>query len=245
MTDLAGKVLIVTETHRGSGAAAARLFAERGAKVVLAGRDEQALSKLAADLAWDEFEAFPVATDISDVAAVERLVAAAIDRYGRLDGAFNCVEDAARGRDAFAEIDPREFDRILKVNLRSVFLCLRCELRRLTAGGAVVNFSSSAGLGGASGTAAYSAATYGVIGLTRAAVHDYGSKGIRINTIAAEPIAEGGEVAASEQIGHRGAQRLLPRVGRDEEIAQLAGWLISDAASMVNGAVISIESVSG
>jgi A-factor type gamma-butyrolactone 1'-reductase (1S-forming) len=250
MSELAGKVLVVTGADRGSGASAARLFAERGASVVLGGRDEQALSELAAEIAWDEGEALQVPTDVTRLSAVEHLIAAAIDRYGRLDGAFNCARIAARRRDSLDQIDPHEFEDALTVNLRSVFFCLRCELRWLTAGGAVVNICSSTTPLGASGTAAQSAATHGVIGLARAAAHDYGSKGLRINTIAAGPVAtENGVVTTSEEIRPHGVQALTP--GRamtneeiavtNEEIAQLAGWLLSDAASMVNGAVISID----
>jgi NADP-dependent 3-hydroxy acid dehydrogenase YdfG len=93
VTCLADKVLIITGASRGIGAAAARLFAEPGATVVLAARDEHALTELASEIAWDDREAYPVPTDVTNASAVERLVAATVDRYGRLDGAFNNAGD--------------------------------------------------------------------------------------------------------------------------------------------------------
>jgi NAD(P)-dependent dehydrogenase (short-subunit alcohol dehydrogenase family) len=245
MTDerlLAGKVLIVTGASRGIGAAAARLFARRGATVVAAARDEQALAAAAAEIGRAGGEATALATDVTDPDAVERLVATTLERFGRLDGAFN---NAGQGHlpTPLAELDPTEFTRVLDVNLVGVFLCLRAELPRLAAGGAIVNMSSSAGLSGAPGMSAYSAAKHGVIGLTRTAALDYGPKGVRVNALAPGPIlTEDGIGAAPAGIRQEVAQALpLRRLGTRDEVAELAAWLLSDAASFVNGATISID----
>jgi NAD(P)-dependent dehydrogenase (short-subunit alcohol dehydrogenase family) len=245
MTDdrlLAGKVLIVTGASRGIGASAARLFADRGAAVVAAARDERALAAVAAEIRRAGGEASAVPTDVTDPDAVERLVASTIERFGRLDGAFNNAGQGHRPT-PLAEFDPTEFARTLEVNLLGVFLCLRAELRRLAARGAIVNMSSSAGLSGAPGMSAYSAAKHGVIGLTRTAALDYGPQGIRINAIAPGPIlTEGGIGAAPAEIQGQVARTLpLKRLGTPDEIAELAAWLLSDAASFVNGAIISID----
>jgi NAD(P)-dependent dehydrogenase (short-subunit alcohol dehydrogenase family) len=244
MTDdhlLAGKVLIITGASRGIGAAAARLFARRGATVVAAARDEQALAT-AAEIGRAGGQAIALATDVADPDAVERLIITTLERFGRLDGAFN---NAGQGHlpTPLAELDPTEFTRVLEVNLVGVFLCLRAELPRLAAGGAIVNMSSSAGLSGAPGMSAYSAAKHGVIGLTRTAALDYGPKGIRVNALAPGPIlTEDGIGAAPAEIQQRVAQALpLRRLGTPDEVAELAAWLLSDAATFVNGATISID----
>ena len=245
MTDerlLAGKVLIVTGASRGIGAAAARLFARCGATVVAAARDEPALAAAAAEIGRAGGEATALATDVTDPDAVEWLVATTVERFGRLDGAFN---NAGQGHlpTPLAELDPTEFTRVLSVNLVGVFLCLRAELPRLAAGGAIVNMSSSAGLSGAPGMSAYSAAKHGVIGLTRTAALDYGPRGVRVNAIAPGPIlTEDGIGAAPAEIQQRVAQALpLRRLGTASEVAELAAWLLSDAATFVNGATISID----
>lgn len=176
MSNLAGKVVIITGASRGIGAAAARVVAAQGASVVLAARDEQALERLVADIARLGGEATAVATDVADEVAVDRLVAATLDRYGSLHGAFNNAGSGHRPT-PLAAIDPATFERTLDVNLRGVFLCLRAELPELAPGGAIVNMSSTAGLSGAPGMGAYSAAKHGVIGLTQTAALDYGPEG--------------------------------------------------------------------
>jgi NAD(P)-dependent dehydrogenase (short-subunit alcohol dehydrogenase family) len=245
MTDnglLDGKVLIVTGASRGIGAASTRLFALQGASVVAASRDEQALAAVAAEIRRAGGEAIAVPTDVTDPDAVERLVATPVERFGRLDGAFNNAGQGHRPT-PLAELDPAEFMRTLEVNLVGVFLCLQAELRRLGEGGVIVNMSSSAGLSGAPGMGAYSAAKHGVIGLTRTAALDYGPRGVRVNAIAPGPIlTEDAIGAAPAEIQRRVAQTLpLRRLGTVDEVAELAAWLLSDAASFVNGAAISID----
>jgi NAD(P)-dependent dehydrogenase (short-subunit alcohol dehydrogenase family) len=242
VSDLGDKVLIVTGASRGIGAAAARLFAAQGAAVVLAARDEQGLRAVASKIALDGGEALAVPTDVTDAPAVERLVAAAIDRYGRLDGAFNNAGHGHRPA-PLAELDPGDFDAVLDVNLRGVFLCLCAELTELAPGGAIVNMSSSAGLSGAPGMGAYSAAKHGVIGLTETAALDYGPKGIRVNAVAPGPIlTDGGIGAAPAEVQERVAQMLpLKRLGTPEEVAQVVAWLLSDASSFINGTTVSID----
>jgi NAD(P)-dependent dehydrogenase (short-subunit alcohol dehydrogenase family) len=242
MSLLADKVVIVTGASRGIGAAAAQLFADEGAAVVLAARDQAALGAVVAEITERGGEAHAVATDVTDIAAVERMVAAAVGRYGRLDGAFNNAGEGHRPA-PLADLDVDVFDRTLDVNLRGVYLCLRAELGELASGGAVVNMTSSAGLSGAPGMGAYSAAKHAVVGLTKTAALDYGPLGIRVNAVAPGPIlTEGGIGAAPAEVQRKVAQMLpLKRLGTAVEVARVAAFLLSDAAAFVNGAVVPID----
>jgi NAD(P)-dependent dehydrogenase (short-subunit alcohol dehydrogenase family) len=148
MSGLQGRVLIVTGASRGIGAAAARLFSSSGASVVLAARDEQALQAVASELAREGREALAAPTDVTDAAAVDRLVRGVVERYGRLDGAFNNAGFGHRPT-PLAELGLSEFEAVLNANLRGVFLCLRAELKVMRCGGAIVNMASAAGLSGA------------------------------------------------------------------------------------------------
>jgi NAD(P)-dependent dehydrogenase (short-subunit alcohol dehydrogenase family) len=144
-----------------------------------------------------------------------------------------------------AELTLEDFDRTLAVNTRGIFLSMKYEIAAMlrSGGGAIVNMSSSAGLSGVPGMAAYTAAKHGVIGLTEVAALDYGPKGIRVNAVAPGPIlTEGGIGAAPAQVQQRVAQLLpLKRLGTPVEVARAAAWLLSDASSFVNGTTISID----
>jgi len=170
------------------------------------------------------------------------MVAAALDRYGRLDGAFNNAGEGHRPT-PLADLAIEDFDRTVAVNLRGLFLCLRAELAELEAGGAIVNMTSSAGLSGAPGMGAYTAAKHGVVGLTKTGALDYGPKGIRVNAVAPGPIlTDGGIGAAPAEVQQRVAQMLpLKRLGASVEVASVAAFLLSDAAAFVNGAVVPVD----
>jgi NAD(P)-dependent dehydrogenase (short-subunit alcohol dehydrogenase family) len=242
MNLLSGKVVIVTGASRGIGAAAARLFAGEGASVVLAARNERALRVAVAEIIESGGEAHAVVTDVTDHAAVEQMVASAVDRYGRLDGAFNNAGEGHRPA-PLGDLTVEGFDRTLAVNLRGVFLCMHAELAELASGGAIVNMTSSAGLAGAPGMGAYTAAKHGVVGLTRTAALDYGPKGIRVNAVAPGPIlTDGGIGAAPAEVRRQVAQTLpLQRLGTVVEVARVAAFLLSNAAAFVNGAVVPID----
>jgi NAD(P)-dependent dehydrogenase (short-subunit alcohol dehydrogenase family) len=181
-------------------------------------------------------------TDVTDHAAVEQMVASAVDRYGRLDGAFNNAGEGHRPA-PLGDLTVEGFDRTLAVNLRGVFLCMHAELAELASGGAIVNMTSSAGLAGAPGMGAYTAAKHGVVGLTRTAALDYGPKGIRVNAVAPGPIlTDGGIGAAPAEVRRQVAQTLpLQRLGTVVEVARVAAFLLSNAAAFVNGAVVPID----
>jgi NAD(P)-dependent dehydrogenase (short-subunit alcohol dehydrogenase family) len=240
---LEGKVAIVTGASRGIGASTAEAFADRGATVVLAARDKQALAGVADAIAAQRGQALVVPTDVNDVGSVEGLVERAMEEFGHLDAAVN---NAGGGHlpVRLADLDPEEFDRIVGVNLRGVFLCMKFEIPAMLESGAgtIVNMSSTVGLRGWEGLSAYVAAKHGVIGLTESGALDYADRGIRINAIAAGSIFTESVRALSEGQRARIAQAIpMYRIGLPEEVAATAAWLCSEEAGFVTGTVVSID----
>ena len=228
------KVVIVTGASRGIGAAGARAFAAAGARVVLAARDEDALNEVARGIG----DALVVPTDVSSSESVKALVDRTLQEFGRLDAAFNNA-GANLAMHPVADIADEEFDQTLAINLRGTFLCMKHEIKAMLAngGGAIVNMASTAGIGSAPGLASYVAAKHGIVGLTKAAAVDYADKGIRINALAPGPIFTDPRMDPA-QVG-----RWVPmqRMGRAEEVAAVAVWLCSDAASYITGAILPID----
>lgn len=241
--DLAGKVAIITGASRGIGGAAARAFAAAGAAVVLAARDERDLAAVARDIVTDGGRALAVPTDVGDPASVARLVDQTLDVYGRLDAAFN---NAGGGHmpAPLADIAVDDFDRALRVNLRGVFLCMKYEIPAMLAGGggAIVNMSSTAGLGGVRGMGGYVAGKHGVIGLTKAAALDYAVRDVRINAVAPGPIATDRIAHLSDEARDPIARAVpMSRIGQPEEVGAVVVWLCSDQAAFVTGATIPVD----
>ncbi|HLI41576.1 MAG TPA: SDR family NAD(P)-dependent oxidoreductase, partial [Streptosporangiaceae bacterium] len=201
---LDGQVALVAGASRGIGAATAEAFAAAGAAVVLAARDAAALESVAKRIEARGGQAAAVRADVSDAGSVRDLVEAAVDRYGRLDAAFN---NASAGPlpAPLADIDPAEFDRGIATNIRGTFLGMKYEIAAMlrTGGGAIVNMASLAGLTGVANLAPYVAGKAGIIGLTRVAALDYADHGIRVNVVAPGTILTHHLEAAGEQ-----AQRL-------------------------------------
>ncbi len=245
---LQDRVCLVTGGSAGIGLATAGAFAREGARVMIGSRDpargEAAVRKVRAHGAEAEFRA----TDAGKPNQVEALVAACVDRFGRLDCAFNNA--AYGGSGAFtADTDEKEFEETIAVNLRGVWLCMKHELKQMLrqgGGGAIVNMSSVDGLTGSPNGAIYSATKHGVDGLTRSAAIEYGPEGIRINAVcgggfATEMLARGygHDLAWVER--YRRPAIPLGRLGRPEECAEAVVWLCSDAASYVTGVCLPVD----
>lgn len=241
--DFTGKVAVVTGGSMGIGRATARMFAQRGARVVVADVEEEEGSRTVAAIADAGGEATFVRTDVADASDVARMVAAAVDTYGRLDYAFNNAGIGGRGSLVLktAEWDEAQFDDFIRVNLKGVWLCMKYEIAQMLdqGGGAIVNMSSGAGLVGVRNISPYVASKHGVMGLTRTAGAEYASLGIRINAVCpgvvlTERIRAEFELRPElEQIRHNAHP--LGRMGQPEEIAEAVLWLCSDAASFVIG----------
>lgn len=234
-----GKVALVTGAASGIGRASALAFARGGARVVLGDIAEDGLTETQRLISEAGGEALAVRTDVSHAADVQALVDAAVQTYGRLD----CAHNNAGLLGAFAhtaESTEENFDRLIAVNLKGVWLCLRAEIPQMLSqgGGAIVNTASSAGLVGFRGLPAYVASKHGVAGLTKTAAAEYARKGIRVNAVCP------GFVDTPMVQGLSGSDRIdLPigRLAKPEEIAEAVIWLCSSAASYVTGHTLVVD----
>ncbi|GAB1338653.1 SDR family oxidoreductase [Streptomyces sp. E-15] len=255
MTDaaglLAGKVMLVTGASSGIGAAAARVAARNGAALVLMARRLPRLEELAEGLRAEGAEVACAGGDVTSSDDVERAVRLAVDRYGGLDAAFNNAGTTTEPA-LLHETDDADFDTVLDVNLRGVWLCLKHQIGAMLAsgtGGAIVNNSSIAGVRATSAGAPYVAAKHAVLGLTKTAAAQYAAHGIRVNALATgltrSEMSEGvfaRDPAAEERMRRRNPQG---RVADPEEVAQAAVWLCSDQASFVTGATMAVDGGAG
>jgi NAD(P)-dependent dehydrogenase (short-subunit alcohol dehydrogenase family) len=242
-----GKVAFVTGAASGIGRAAALAFSREGATVVLADVSEQGTSETARMIQQQGGRTLAVHCDVAREEDVETALDKAAETFGRLDVAFNNAGVEPKKVAPTAEWEADEWDRILGIDLRGVFLCMKYEIPLILkqGGGAIVNTSSGAGVIGIKGSPAYTAAKHGVIGLTRAAALDYAAQNIRINAVCPGYIdtpmmgrytggtAEGrAKVISEEPVG---------RMGTPEEIASAVLWLCSDDARFVIGHAMVID----
>ncbi|MEV8020732.1 SDR family oxidoreductase [Streptomyces sp. NPDC086554] len=243
---LDGKTVMITGASSGIGAAAARLFAGEGAAVVLMARRADRLHRLVEEIADAGGTAHAVPGDVVREEDVRHAVAAAVERFGTLDGAFNNAGWASAGT-VIHETDTAVFDRTMDVNLRGVWNCLRHQIPAMleTGGGSVVNTSSVAGVQATGASAAYVAAKHAVLGLTRSAAAEYGRRGIRVNALVvgstrSELMEEvlSGTPALEESFVSRSVQK---RMADPVEVAQAAAWLCSDRATFVTGTAMPVD----
>lgn len=241
------KVALVTGAASGLGLATVRAFAESGASVVLADWNEKDAQSAARELASKGHKTLAVRCDVSDDAAVEAMVKQTVATFGRLDVAYNNagVQNALAET---ADTTREDYDRVMAINLRGVWCCMKFELQQMrTQGtGAIVNCSSLGGLVGGAERGIYHAAKHGVIGFTKSAALEYAPRGIRINAVCPgliwTPMASQ-MVATGQGEALKTMEKSIPmgRVGRPEEVAEAVLWLCSDAASYVTGQSISVD----
>lgn len=243
---LEGKVAVVTGGGSGIGVAVARAFAREGAKVVVADINTPGGERTADMIKEEGGDAIFVQTDVSSGLNVEAMVDKAVEVYGRLDCACNNAGTLGR-RVRTHEMTEEEWVRIVGVNLKGVWLCMKYELvQMLKQGkGAIVNMASFAGVVAANASSAYGASKHGVVGLTKTAAVEYAQSGIRINSVCPgttrTPMVEPRFEADPEEERRTASRHPMGRIGRPEEIAEAVVWLCSDAASFVTGHALSVD----
>lgn len=246
MSDMKDKVALITGASSGIGRATAELFAEKGARVAVAARRQDELDSLVADIEARGGNAIAIKTDVSVSADVERMVTHTIDAFGRLDYAVNNA--GIEGRWAgITDLNEDEWDRVLGINLKGTFLCMKHQARAMLAIGAtgsIVNVGSVNSFLGFPTGSAYCTSKHGLIGLTTSVSAELASQGIRVNLVCPGIIDTPMHRRAREALGDEVYdQGVLPsvhlkRAGQPQEIARAIVFLCSDEASYITGTTL-------
>lgn len=242
--EMNGKVAVITGATSGIGRASALLFASQGIKVVLAGRNEQKGKSLESEIAAMGSKALFVPTDVSNSESVENLIDVAKSSFGEIHYALNNagIEGALR---PLVETDERDFDEVMGINLKGIWLCLKAQLQAMSSkGGAIVNVSTSITRLGLPETGIYTASKAGVESLTRVAAIEHGKEGIRVNAISPGAVdtpmihriyPNKQDIAKLHQGNPTG------RMAHAEDVANTALFLLSSLAAHINGEIVFVD----
>ena len=241
---LEGRAVVVTGAAKGIGKATAIALAEAGANLVLADWDKDGADITADEARQIGVDAIAVKVDVSNEEDVVQMVRAGVQRFGRVEGAFNNAGVVQRNK-PLHELTQDEWEQVQSVNLKGVFLCVKHEVRAMldTGGGSIVNTASALGRVGLTNASEYCASKGGVLGLTKGAALDYGTHNIRVNAVLPG-------VIRTPMVTQPSMQHLLPmlearhpigRLGEPREVADAVVWLISDRSSFVTASEISVD----
>lgn len=243
---LAGKVAIITGAGSGIGLAAARLFAAEGARVLAADRLDP--TEIATTIAAQGYVCVPATVDVRDASAVDQLVERAVARFGRLDVLVNNAGvDLPK---TVPDTSDLEWNEVIDVNLKGVFLCSRAAIKamRLTGGGVIVNVASELGVVGGSSLAAYCASKGGVVQLTKAMAIDHAGENIRVNCVCPGPVETpllqsiiDGATDRAAELADIIDRTLMKRLGEPDEIARALLFAASDDSSFMTGSVLVVD----
>lgn len=247
--DMADKAILVTGGGSGIGRASALLLAQAGARVAVADQSLSAATETAMMIRDAGGDALALQADVSDEHSVMHMIDGTVSAFGRLDGAFNNAGIGAGRIGALpqniAEMPMETWSRIIAVNLTGVWLCMKYELAQMQKqghGGAIVNTASIAGLTGIPTASAYVASKHGVLGLTKTAALEYAAKHIRVNAVCPGYVETGmTEDLSAQRIAAIVDKVPMKRMGTPAEIAQLVLWLLSERASYMTGAGLTVD----
>ncbi len=243
MEDLKDKVALVTGASSGIGKAAAELYANYGAKVVLSDINKALGEEVTAQIKANGGDAIFVTADVGKYEDCERLVAETVTTFGRLDIAFNNAGIGGESN-ATADMSVDGWLKVINVNLNSVFYCMKLQLAQMLkqGKGTIVNMSSILGQVGFLNSPAYVAAKHGVVGLTKTAALEYSAKGIRVNAVGPAfintPLLDNLSPELKQLLV---SQHPIGRLGESAEVAELVVWLSSDKASFVTGNYYAVD----
>lgn len=246
MSGLQSKVFIVTGAMGAIGGATAHLLARSGAHVVATDIDRDGGEALVERLSSRGAAAIFVAADLAQEEQAQAVTAGALDRFGRLDGAFNNA-GVEQPRKPLVQISSDEWARIMRVNVQSMFHCIKHQFLAMSDGGSIVNTSSALGVVGSADLAAYVASKHAVCGLTRSAAIEGGPRGIRVNAVLPgvirtpmhERVYSAPEFA--DALEQRRRMHPIGRFGESEDIGNLVRWLLSDESSFITGALYAAD----
>ena len=247
MALLDDRIILVTGGSTGIGAATAKILAQDGATVVIADIQDEAGAATVEAIRTAGGKASYQHVDVGDFAAVEAMVAAIVAEHGRLDGAFNNA--GIEGPTAkILDLDPADFERVVKINLTGVYYCMKAEIAQMVAqdgGGSIVSTASAAGLIGIPGAAGYNSAKHGVVGLTKTVALEYASRKIRVNAVCPgfidtpmlDRVTDASVKIREQMIG----ATPMRRVANPKEIGDAVAWLMSERSSYVTGVALPVD----